>query len=572
MGRRWSRGRGSRRAGGSVRGGRVVVAVVLAAALTTGLLAVGSWNSSPRHTSGTRRLGVTRSGALVDFSLVLRLHQARLERFLAGLYDPGSPAYHHFIDARAFGHRFGVSDGQLSSVLASLKDRGIRVTEEYPQRTAIDAVAPAGVVDRLFDVRLMDYRGPGGRRYHAPLSTPRIPVALRGAVGAVAGLRGGIVPRPDDVPSGGVTPGMGAKVYDITPLYHQGISGQGETVAVVESSQYDQSDLDNFTHRFGLPPLRSKSVPTPQDGPAIDTSSDGEAEAELDVELIHEVAPDARILDYNAPSLAATGADSLGDMIDNIVAAGQTDIVSDSMGYCELGFPGADIQREEQAIEAAVAHGITIFKSTGDAGAYQCERFDPTNHELSVEWPASSPGVVAVGGTSLSVTRSGGYASENAWEDVLEDSGGGGGLSVEFNRPSWQRAPGVVNQFSDGKRQIPDVSADADPNTGWALYTGGSLGSVAGTSAAAPFWAGAMALVEQYAHAHGVKRLGFIDPMLYRLASTPQPEPPFHDVTVGTNRHYPATPGWDFATGLGSPDVYNLARDVVRYLQSHPAG
>ena len=80
-----------------------------------------------------------------------------------------------------------------------------------------------------------------------------------------------------------------------------------------------------------------------------------------------------------------------------------------------------------------------------------------------------------------------------------------------------------------------------------------------------------MALIEQYARQHGVPRLGFIDPVLYALAATPQRYPPFHDVTVGANRFYPATKGWDFATGLGSPDVYNLARDVVAYLKEHGA-
>jgi kumamolisin len=179
--------------------------------------------------------------------------------------------------------------------------------------------------------------------------------------------------------------------------------------------------------------------------------------------------------------------------------------------------------------------------------------------------------VVAVGGTSLSVGADGGYAGETAWEGTLENDGGGGGLSTIFRRPSWQRAPGVIDRFSNGFRQIPDVSANADPLTGWSIVSNGSLGPVAGTSAAAPFWAGAMALIAQYARQQGVSRLGFVDPMLYAIASTPQPKPPFHDITVGTNRFYPATPGWDYATGLGSPDVNNLAQDIVRYLQSHPA-
>jgi subtilase family serine protease len=554
--------------GGRRRVAWVAGLAVAAAAVGLSAGALSSAGSAPRVRAQTRLLGATPARTPIGFSVVLRLHQSRLQRFLSGLYDPGSPDYHRFIDARTFGRRFGVSDRQLTKLRLALRRGGIRVTSEYPQRTAVDLVAPAGAVDRFFGVRLMDYLGPSGRRFHSPRDAPVIPPALRGTIAGVAGLHGGVQARADDVPATGVTPAVGAAAYDITPLYNQGVRGQGETVAVVESSKFTQSDLASFTHQFGLSSLVPASVPTPQDGPATDQSSTGEEETELDVELIHEVAPDAQILDYNAPETTPLGADTLADMLDNIVAQGKVSIVSDSMGYCELGFPAADVQRDEQAIEAAVAHGISIFKSTGDAGAYQCERFSTTDRRLSVEWPASSPGVVAVGGTSLSTSSTGAYAGETAWEDVLENSGGGGGLSTVFARPSWQSAPGVVNRYSDGKRQIPDVSADADPNTGWALFTGGSLAPTAGTSAAAPFWAGAMALIEQYARQHGVAHLGFVDPMLYRIASTPQPNPPFHDVTVGSNRYYPATPGWDFATGLGSPDVYNLARDIVRYMKS----
>jgi kumamolisin len=540
--------------------------------LTAAAAIVAGSSSSPAD-SPTRvtPLGATPKDAPVSFSLVLRLHHARLEHFLAALYDPGSRLYHHFIDAQQFGRRFGVSDRQLSALVDELRRGGINVARRYPQRSALDVSAPAGVVERYFHVRLMDYRGPGSRRFHSPLSPPRIPSLLSRTVSAVAGLEGGFFPRTDDIPSQGVTPAIAAAAYDIKPLYGQGIKGQGETVAVVETSQFNQSDLDSFTQQYGLPSLNPESIPIPHDGPATDQSSQGEVEAELDMELIHEVAPAARILDYNAPPVSSSGLDSLGDTLDKIVADGRAKIVSDSMGYCELGFPRAALLRDEQAIEAAVAHGVSIFKSTGDAGAYQCERFNSADHQLSVEWPASSAGVVAVGGTALSVSASGAYAGETAWEDVLEKGGGGGGLSTVISRPFWQRAPGVNNRYSDGKRQIPDVSADAAPASGWALWTGGSLGIAGGTSAAAPFWAGAMALIEQYARQHGVGHLGFVDPMLYRIASTPQAVPPFHDVTVGTNRYYPATPGWDFATGLGSPDVYNLARDIVRYLRSHPA-
>jgi subtilase family serine protease len=548
----------------------LAIGLAVLAAAVAGLAAGGGAPSASHAAERVRleRLGPTPARTLVNFSLVLQLRQARLHRFLAGLYDPHSALYHHFIDAQAFGRRFGVSNGRLAELRAALTRAGIRITDGYPQRTALDVVAPAGVVEHYFGVQLIDYRGSTGRRYHSPRGVPVIPRALRGVVSGVAGLHGALVPRTEDVPADGVSPPIAARAYDITPLYSQGIRGQGETVAVLESSGFGQSSLDDFSRQFGLPRFAPQDVPVPQDGPATDESNVGEEETELDLELIHEVAPQATILDYNAPNVSPSGDDTLGDMIDHLVAQGRVNIVSDSMGYCELGFPSADLQRDEQAIEAAVSHGINIFKSTGDSGAYQCERFDPSDHRLSVEWPASSPGVIAVGGTSLAVSASGGYSGEVAWQDVLEASGGGGGLSEVFARPPWQRAPGVSSRYSDGKRQIPDVSANADPNTGWALVTDGSLAPTAGTSAAAPFWAGAMALIEQYARQHGVRRLGFVDPMLYRIASTPQAAPPFHDITVGTNRYYPATPGWDFATGLGSPDVYNLAQDVVRYLKS----
>ena len=134
-------------------------------------------------------------------------------------------------------------------------------------------------------------------------------------------------------------------------------------------------------------------------------------------------------------------------------------------------------------------------------------------------------------------------------------------------RPAWQSAPGLSKSVRG--RQLPDVSAAADLSTGFITYeTGPGFQTGNGTSEAAPFWAATTALIDQYARIHGVGRLRFLDPVLYGIASTPQPHPPFHDVTVGANLHYEARIGWDPATGLGSPDVYNLARDVVRYLRA----
>ncbi len=513
-------------------------------------------------------LGATDPHAMLSFSLVLRMPGAqRLHHFVQALYDPASPSYHRFIDARSFGERFGVTGRALHAARVALVRDGLQVTAAFPQRTALEVRGTAGTVQRVFGARMLDYAGTGGGRFHAPSGRLTIPANLRAAVSAVAGLNSGNQEIADDVPGIGLTPAVARAAYDINPLYGLEDKAQNERIALVALANYKQPDLDAFDRQFGLPALTPVVVPV--DGGSGDDNQGDESETEVDLEVMHEIAPEAQLLVYSAPQANQSGADSLADVIDRIVADGRADIVSDSWGGCELNAARPDIQLDEQALDAAIAHGVSIFKSAGDSGAYECQDFNSSDHRLSVEWPSSSPDVITVGGTALSVDTDGAYAGETTWEDPLENSGGGGGLSAYFARPSWQQGPGVSNGFSDGRRQLPDVSADADVASGWATYTAGSGGQTGGTSAAAPFWAASMALIEQYAHGEGVAHLGFVDPMLYALAASSQPYPPFHDITVGTNRYYPATPGWDFATGLGSPDVYNLARDVVRYMRAH---
>ena len=535
------------------------------------LAAVGAWwFARPLAPAAQGRpgkpslLGATDPRTTIDFSLILRLPgQPRLQQFLDELEDPASSTYHHFIDATTFGERFGVSRGVLDQAAARLETDAVQVSHSYPQRTALDVRASAGTIDRLFGVRLMNWRGAGGRRFHAPIGEAIVPPDLRQAVAAVAGLDSAAVETDDATAIQSTTPGTVTSAYDVGPLARQHITGRGEAIAVVEFGQFEQSDVDGFDQQFGLPALTPSNVPV--DGGATDDSASAVAEADLDFEVAHEIAPGAELLNYNAPQSTASGADAFGAVVDQIVADGQASIVSDSWGSCEPTTPAGDIRRDEQAIEAAAARGISIFAAAGDTGAYTCQDDNGSDHRLSVDWPASSPYAISVGGTSLSMTETGAYQGETAWNDTLEQSGGGGGLSGDFARPGWQVGPGVSNSFSDGKRQLPDVAADADPWSGWDTYTGGAIEVAGGTSAATPFWAAATALIAQYAREHGIRHLGFVDPMLYAIAARPARVPGFHDITIGTNRYYPATSGWDFATGLGSPNVYNLAHDVVAY-------
>jgi kumamolisin len=301
---------------------------------------------------------------------------------------------------------------------------------------------------------------------------------------------------------------------------------------------------------------------------------DGASEVNLDIDTIRSIAPKAQILDYEAPN----GGVGYGDVLNAIVKDGKADIVSISWGNCDdASNLGIDERRAtEQAFKAAVARGLSIFVASGDAGAFTCQRRFLEDHRLTTEFPSDTPFVISVGGTRLATTANGTYAAEFGWEDSLSNGGGGGGINPKDVRPAWQKGPGVRNKFSNGKRQLPDVSASADPDSGFWVVTGGQAFPIGGTSAATPFWAGSTVLISQLAkrnhvgvRANKTGKLGFIAPALYQLASTKQPFPPFHDVVGGGNRYYDAGPGWDFSTGLGSPDVWNLARDLIRFLRAH---
>jgi kumamolisin len=281
----------------------------------------------------------------------------------------------------------------------------------------------------------------------------------------------------------------------------------------------------------------------------------------------------ARIINYEGPNSAV----GFASIIARIVADAEVDIVSISWGLCEnLANPLA-IGVNENEFAAAFAAGISIFVASGDDGAYDCRRVrisdDPFERDISVgvDYPGSSPSTVSVGGTFLSLREDGTYLEEAGWEEPLGGSGGGGGLSRYFDRPTWQVGTGVDNAASNGQRQVPDVAGPADPSSGFhVVYTAPGEGVVSsrvgGTSAAAPFWAASMLLTQQLAQSEGIDTLGALAPVLYQVAAEQPDGAVFHDVVRGGNLLYQAGPGWDYSTGLGSPRVAPLARAIVDFL------
>ncbi|MGH9100445.1 MAG: S53 family peptidase [Acidimicrobiales bacterium] len=435
----------------------------------------------------------------------------------------------------------------------------LRVEWSAGEQWAVVSGSPDDI-DHALRVHVDEYRAPGGRRFYGTLEVPAVPAYLRGEVRAFGRISSYLELKPFDVPDGGLSPNDVVTAYDAKPLHGRGIKGQGQTIVLFELGGYSQKDLDDYTSHFRLPHLSVGAI-----GPKMRTVS---GETELDIEAVHDVAPSAHVVVANFDMQTAA---QMVALFHSVSVKDPGAIWSFSLGQCEsqTGFSASDFTALDNALGAAETKGSSIFASSGDAGGFDCTPYQdfgdpPESGFVGVNMPASFPVVTGVGGTSLSITAEGRYVSESAWSEPLLSQGTGGGISQVWTRPCWQQGTGTGAYFgATPARQVPDVAAVADASTGLWIYSQGSAGEAGGTSLAAPLWAGFTALIDQYLAKEHKPRLGDANPYLYRLASSHQPFPPFHDVTRGGNAVYPATPGYDMATGLGSPNVWNLARDLV---------
>ncbi|MDE3228501.1 MAG: S53 family peptidase, partial [Chloroflexota bacterium] len=339
-----------------------------------------------------------------------------------------------------------------------------------------------------------------------------------------------------------------------------------------------------FDHQFGLPEVQLQ-VLSPLGTVPFDSNNSEmtgwQAETTLDVEMVHAMAPNAKIVVLTSPVDETEGvaglpeflkleqyavANHLGNIFSQSWAASEVSL-SDAAGQAEIA------QWETFYQQAAQQDHITIFSSSGDSGATDYVSFEhgqlgPLSPTATTGFPDDSPWVTAVGGTTL--TTSGG-----AYHEVVWNNGGasGGGVSKFFSTPSFQQSlPQSDQQILQGKRGVPDVAAAADPNTGLAIYVAGQWTLAGGTSAAAPLWAGVMAVANQVAG----KPLGYINPALYKIAASSQYSSAFRDITQGNNtfsdkgmtvQGYQATTGWDPTTGLGSPNAANLIPLLIQNSQ-----
>jgi subtilase family serine protease len=380
--------------------------------------------------------------------------------------------------------------------------------------------------------------------------------------------------------------------YGIQPLLDRGIDGRGVTVALPEQAETGparpqpvsgllqsvtdiRQDLADFDSRFGLPPARIQVIRTTLAGSSASPWLASVEEVE-DTELVHAVAPDATIREIPvAPAKVSTPARFAATWATAVrIAARHGEVISQSgigqdFNLGEGSWTSAEVATMNSALRYAAARDVTVVVASGDQGAIGNGSPTPVKEVIL---PTSDPLVLAAGGTSLTANPvTGAYLGETAWSNPgNQPSASGGGFSRLFARPAYQDGvPGI-----GATRGVPDVAADASGTTGMALAFsapggGYELIGAGGTSAAAPFWAGLIALADQEAG----HPLGFVNPAIYRIARGPQYHKAFHDITTGNNTvvlngvtvtGYQAGPGWDPVTGWGSPNAQVLVPLLAR--------
>ncbi len=510
----------------------------------------------------------------LNLSIGLKLRNSSdLDSLLSAIYNPNSSQYHQYLTPNQFNQLFSPTPDQVQQVVSYLQSQGMTVTSVAPNNLLIDATATVAQVTQAFNVQINTYQV-GNHTFYANTGSPSVPTSISQLITSISGLDNSVTYHPlyrrlnkhNLIHSANLAApsGFGPKdlsgAYNATPLQNAGILGDNQTVALFELDGYQLSDVQQYFQTYGLATPTISNVLVDNFNGA---SGQGAIEVELDMEVVGAIAPHANQIVYEGPNTTQ----GLNDTYNQIVHDNKAHVVSISWGLCEAYSGAAELQTLDTIFKQGAAQGIAFFAASGDSGAYDCG-----DGNLGVDSPAGDPYITGVGGTNLQL-NAGAYGSESVWSNPNDTqrspngAGGGGGVSSTFTHPSWQTGSGVQN----GNREVPDVSADADPATGYATYctvTNSGCPStgwitVGGTSAAAPLWAGSMTLINQYLQAQGKAVVGYANPALYGLFNTQQQSPAFHDVTSGNNLHYAATTGYDMASGIGSPDVTNIAHDLA---------
>jgi kumamolisin len=499
------------------------------------------------------------SGAKITVSVVVRRKTA-----LKAANRTGKERLTH----AQYRQRHGADPAAVKLVRAFAKEYGLTVAPDTPgpERRTVKLSGTVASMQKAFGVTLV-HKVLEGVTYRVREGSITLPSELVGPVEAVLGLDNRPQARPhfrvfgqtgdaaaNIAQAGGFAhPHAGGSTVSYTPVqvaqlyqFPANPSAAGETIGIIElGGGYKTADLATYFKSLGqkAPSVSAVSVDGGKNAPTNANSADGEVM--LDIEVAAAVAPGAKIVVYFTPNTDQGFIDAIATAIHD--TKNNPSVISISWGGPESSWTGQSITALDAACQSAAALGITITVAAGDNGSTD-GLTDGKNH---VDFPASSPHVLACGGTNLQGSG-GAITSETVWNELANNEGAtGGGVSNVFPLPTWQANSNVPKPtVSGGGRGVPDVCGDADPSSGYVIRVDGKNMVIGGTSAVAPLWAGLIAL----ANAQNGKSAGFIQPAIYAAKG----KAAFRDITSGTNYSgtpvgFKAGPGWDACTGLGSP-------------------
>lgn len=491
-----------------------------------------------------RLSGATRLDLAIG--LPLRNREA-LTNLLQQIYDPASPRFHQYLTQEQFTELFGPAEQDYQRVIDYAQSHGLQVTGTHPNRVLLDVNGSVADIEKAFQVTMRVYPHPTeARTFFAPDVEPSVEPGI--PILDISGLDNFILPHPADLriaPADNpvitnAATGSGPNGLfignDFRAAYAPGVAltGVGQTIGLFEFGPYFTNDISIYETDAHLPAVAITNVLL--DGyTGIPAAGADDGEEALDIQMAMCMAPGATILVYEGNSAA--------DIYNRMATDNKAKQMSCSFGFSP---PPATM---DQIFQQYAAQGQAMFQASGDGGANAGAIFPP--------W--DDPNITVVGGTSLNTSGPGGpWLSETTWR------GSGGGVSTTYSIPSWQLGIDMTaNQGSTTMRNIPDVSILADTII-FTVNKNGQTGGIGGTSAAAPMWAGFMALVNQQAAANGRPPVGFFNPTIYALGKGPNRASILHDITTGNNTNsssptkFFAVPGYDLCTGWGSPIGPNL--------------
>lgn len=464
--------------------------------------------------------------------------------------------------------KYAVAKANVAPLVAWLKQQGFEIDHVSDDSTSVYARATVAQIESSLAVDMVRVTK-GGITYNAARNAPSLPGDIGASVNAIGGLQPfrhalkhfrrftpidqGDAKAKGEAKSAAVAgnappflvPAI-LKAYNADGL---GLTGQGQTIAILIDTVPSDTDLQAFWARNGIAANPARITKINVNGGSLPSA---EGEETLDAEWASGIASKANIRIYASGSLQFTDLDrALDRIIADVATVPSMRQLSISLGLGESYMQKGELRTQHAKYLRLAALGVNVFVSSGDAGSNP----DTTGHgsagPLQPEYGASDSAVIGVGGTSLHLAATGSVKKETGWPDS------GGGISTQFPRPAWQTGKTLP---AGSTRLVPDVGLVADPNTGALIIFNGKDEQIGGTSWSAPVWAAFCALINEARVTKKKPPLAFLGPQLYPLAGTEA----FRDIVSGSNGAYHAKAGYDLITGLGVPDVKVLVDLLTR--------